>query len=150
MRKNQKQLEYIEKKVSQKLIERVVIDRVHSKQLVGQSENHLQSAEVSQAHDLEGAYALLYDAARKALSAILSIHGLRATSLGEHSILYEVLAQFYVDESQKLLRPFDRMRKMRNSVEYPSASKPGLTQEQVTQDLLISVGIVNWAKSLIN
>ncbi len=116
MRKNQNQLEFIAKKISQKLIERVAPDVEHSKRLLAQSENHLHSAVVSQNHDLEGAYALLYDAARKALSAILSIHGLRATSFGGHSILCEVLSEFYIDDAPRLLKPFDRMREVQQAL----------------------------------
>ena len=45
---------------------------------------HLDSALTVAEHDPDGAYTLLYDAARKSLAAVLPAQGLRATSRGGH------------------------------------------------------------------
>jgi hypothetical protein len=52
------------------------------------SGRHLTSAQEVCAHDPEGGYALLYDAARKALTAVLGNQGLRPTSAGGHLAVY--------------------------------------------------------------
>ena len=53
---------------------------------------HLDSALVLADDDPEGAYALLYDAARKSLVAVLQAQGLRATSRGGHYAVQEAIA----------------------------------------------------------
>ncbi|GLC11356.1 hypothetical protein [Mycobacterium kiyosense] len=60
----------------------------------------------------------MYDAARKALAAVLENEGLRATSRGGHiAVLEAVRAQLEPPLGGKLM-PFDRMRRRRNVIEY--------------------------------
>lgn len=81
---------------------------------------HLRSASVIANEDLEGAYALLYDAARKAVDAHLAASGYRISKskLGAHeaTALYAraVIGGEYAEDARAL----DRMRKQRNRVEY--------------------------------
>lgn len=65
-------------------LERVPASRDHADVLLGQARQHLNSARAIASVDPVGGYQLLYDAARKALAAVLENQGLRATSRGGH------------------------------------------------------------------
>jgi hypothetical protein len=88
--------------------------------LLGDAARHLRSSRAIAGDDPEGAYALLYDAARKAVDAHMSAAGYRASKVrpGSHEAiaLYarEVFAGEYLDDGRAL----DRMRKQRNKAEY--------------------------------
>ena len=59
--------------------------------LIRQGRKHLGSATATSRSDPEGSAALLYDAARKALAAVLANQGLRATAAGGHLATYEAV-----------------------------------------------------------
>jgi len=71
-----------------------------------------------------GAFMLTYDAARKALTAILANEGLRPIgSEGGHAVLLDVaLAQLDPPLGDDL-REFDWMRRLRNDSAYPSPER---------------------------
>ena len=97
--------------------------------------NHLNSAENSVDHDLDGSYTLVYDAMRKSLVAVLAVQGLRATSKGGHVVIYECLRAQLSPEADNLLRAYDRMRRSRNNVEYPPVGAEGITADEVLDDI---------------
>lgn len=116
-------------------LQRVPPSREHADRLLDQARRHVVTARMSAESDPEGAYALMYDAARKALTAILENQGLRPTSEGGHLAVYHaVLAQLDPPMGGKL-RPFDRMRRRRRDAEYPSSDAPMLTADDVVDDL---------------
>lgn len=66
------------------------LERVPASQQAAEAElvrarTHVGSARQLAATDPEGAYTLAYDAARRALAAVLQNQGLRATSRGGHT-----------------------------------------------------------------
>src|SRR6266511_3373278 len=63
-------------------LERVPASREQADLLLAQAHQHVSSARAIAESDPAGAYQLLYDAARKALAAVLENQGLRATSRG--------------------------------------------------------------------
>lgn len=70
------------------------LERVPASQQAAEAElvrarTHVGSAGQLLATDPEGAYTLAYDAARRALAAVLQNQGLRATSRGGHTVIYE-------------------------------------------------------------
>lgn len=74
---------------------RVVADPDLADRLLSAAQRHIGSAETLCDSDPELAYAALYDAIRKALSAMLQAQGLRATSAGGHlAVQRAVHAQF--------------------------------------------------------
>jgi HEPN domain len=116
-------------------LDRVQASRDHADLLMAQAGQHIASARAIAEVDPVGAYQLLYDAARKALSAVLENQGLRATSRGGHvAVLDAVLAQLDPPLGQ-VLRPFDRMRRRRNEAEYPRQDVPGFTDEDARREL---------------
>ena len=116
-------------------MERIQEDREEADDLLGHAETHLRSAKKLLGEDPEGAYQLLYDAARKATAADRLAQGYRAKSdqPGAHAtvVLYaeEALAQVADGEA---LANFDRMRRSRNRTEYGSMT---VGSSQVEADL---------------
>ncbi|WP_395295028.1 HEPN domain-containing protein [Kitasatospora hibisci] len=96
--------------------------------------------------DPVGAYSLAYDAARKALAAVLVNQGLRATSRGGHVAVYETVKAQLDPPLGSILRPFSRMRVRRNESEYRSAEAPPITAEEVTEDLPKAQAIIELAE----
>lgn len=73
-------------------LERVTPSAEHAAKLIAQARRHAESAERIAEHDPAGAFQLLYDAARKALVAILENQGLRPTSRGGHIAVLEAVS----------------------------------------------------------
>jgi hypothetical protein len=115
-------------------IERVPAGRVHAELLLRQADRHLTSAGAIAATDATGAYQLLYDAARKALVAVLENEGLRATSRGGHIAVLDAVSAQLDPPLGGILRPFDRMRRRRNQAEYPAADQPAVEAAEVERD----------------
>ncbi len=88
--------------------------------LVAAARRHVDSAEALVANDPEGAYALAYDAARKAATALLTHQGLRPTSSGGHIAVVETMRAQFPDVPG--LRSLDMLRRRRNQAEYPDPS----------------------------
>jgi hypothetical protein len=133
------------------LIERGEVERVpasaeHAEAELAQARTHLASARLLLATDPVGAYSLAYDAARKALAAVLMNQGLRATSRGGHVAVYETVKAQLDPPLGSLLRPFNRMRVRRNESEYRSAEAPAMTSDEVTDDLPKAQAIIDLAE----
>ncbi len=80
---------------------------------------HLNSALALADGDPEGAYTMLYDAARKSLVAVLLTQGLRPTTSGGHRAVQDAInAQFTKPPPKDAFRPFARIRRTRNQTEY--------------------------------
>ena len=74
----------IERMLADRRLQRVPASREHAERMLAQARKHLTSAQEVCGDDPEGGYALLYDASRKALAAVLGNQGLRPTSAGGH------------------------------------------------------------------
>ena len=72
-------------------ITRVAPNRAQSDQLLTQAEAHLRSARMLRDTDTAGAFVLAYDAARKALTAVLLNQGLKSRGEGAHALLAEAV-----------------------------------------------------------
>jgi hypothetical protein len=116
-------------------LERVPASREHADLLLAQAHQHLKSAQAVMTFDPTGAYQLLYDAARKALGAVLENEGLRATSRGGHIAVLDAVSAQLDPPLGTILRPFDRLRRRRNQAEYPIADQPTFSPEDVARDL---------------
>lgn len=131
-------------------VERVRPSRDHAELLLGQARTHVIAAKLIASIDPIGGYQLLYDAARKALTAVLENQGLRPTSRGGHIAVYDAVAAQLEPPLGKTLRPFDRMRRRRNDAEYPRrGERPPLTPENVESDLEKVSQIVEVAAGVI-
>jgi uncharacterized protein (UPF0332 family) len=112
-------------------LDQVAADRGIADRLVADASRHLESAAAAQEiGDLAGAYQLAYDAFRKSAAALLAVQGIRATSRGGHIAVQEaVVAQF--GASVRVFRSFGRVRRARNSFEYPDTDTGGPTLDDV-------------------
>jgi hypothetical protein len=98
------------------------------------AQKHVVSAGMLADQDPYLAYSAIYDAIRKALSALLQIQGLRATTTGGHlAVTQAVRAQFGASMGA-ILRPVDRIRTTRHSAEYPGPSTY-IDADSVREDL---------------
>lgn len=136
--------------ISRGEIERVPASRTHADVLVAQAQQHLAAARAIVSIDAVGAYQLLYDAARKALGAVLENQGLRSTSRGGHIAVREAVSAQLDPPLGSILRPFDRMRRRRNQAEYPGLDSPAINAEDVVADLAKVEDIVSAAIKVLD
>ena len=128
----------------------VPASRERADQLLRQAETHLATARGAVDQDPEGAYTLAYDAARKALVALLENEGLRPTSrAGHHGTYLAVRAQLDPPLGQAL-RPFERMRRRRNEIEYPDFTAPPLTTTDAYEDIQAAESLLGLVKQVYN
>lgn len=131
-------------------LQRVQPSREHADRLLRQARAHLVTAAKAAGEDPSGAYGMLYDAARKALTAVLENQGLRATTRGGHLAVYEAVTAQLDPPLGRKLRPFDRLRRTRNDAEYPATDAEELTAEQVADDLPKATVIVEVAEQVLD
>jgi hypothetical protein len=119
-------------------VERVTPDLTVARRMLEDAGRHLSTAsQAKMADDLSGAYQLAYDALRKSAASLLEAQGLRATSRGGHLAVQEaVIAQF--GTTVRVLRSFGRVRRTRNSFEYPSSNSPGPTSEDIDDAIAVA------------
>jgi hypothetical protein len=140
----------IDRMLADHKLDKVPASREQASRLIGQARTHLQSAAGLCEADPPGAYALAYDAARKALTAVLENQGLRPTSAGGHIAVYEAVRAQFDPPLGKILRPFDRMRRQRRDAEYPPTDAPELTPDDVREDLEKAIAIVDMAARVLD
>lgn len=131
-------------------LERVPASAGHASEMISQARQHVTSARRIVDDDPAGAFQLLYDGARKALAAILENQGLRATSRGGYIAVLEAVTAQLDPPMGKVLRPFDRLRRQRNSVEYPRHDAPRLTTDDVTRDIVKIEDMLNLADRVVD
>jgi hypothetical protein len=125
----------IEGMIARGELERIPASRDHADLMLAQAVQHLGSAEAIADADPTGAYQLLYDAARKALAAVLENQGLRPTSKGGHIAVREAVCAQLDPPLGAVLRPFDRLRRRRNQAEYPAAGQPAPQTVEIGRDV---------------
>jgi hypothetical protein len=106
--------------------------------MIGEARRHLEAAVAIVAIDSNGAYHLLYDAARKALWAHMLANGLRPTGAeGAHATAGEYAEEALAGEPAVM--QFQRMRRARNRSEYGIAH---FTARVIEEDLSHARAIV--------
>jgi hypothetical protein len=116
---------------------------------LAQAAGHLESAQSVADTDPTGAYSLLYDAARKSLAAMLQAQGLRATSKGGHYAIQEAIsAQFTKPPPRDAFRPFGRLRRTRNQIEYDNITP--ITSDDVAADAPVVCTLHAMAQQLVD
>ena len=126
-------------------LEIIAADRVGAAAKLEEAKRHLQSAAVVADSDAEGAYSLLYDAARKAIDAHMLAHGYRASKkkLGAHEATARYAAAAIGGDYATDAFSLDRMRRQRNRSEYDiwHISQPTLERDlEHAQRLVSAVG----------
>lgn len=126
----------------QRRLERVAPSRDVADLLMSQAHQHLVTAEAAAEHDPTAAFQVTYDAARKALTAILANQGLRPQGEGAHAVLLTATLAQLDPPMGRDLRHFDWLRRTRNGAEYPLPDTPPVTVEDVHDALPLATAIV--------
>ncbi|MDR0593448.1 MAG: hypothetical protein LBG60_09410 [Bifidobacteriaceae bacterium] len=138
----------IDSLIAEGRLERVPASRQAAADQLGRARKRTTTALSVLSSDPDAAYVLAYDAARRALVALLQVQGLRSTSRGGHLALYDaVRAQLDPPLGQKL-RPFNRIRSRRNEIESGQAGAPEVTYEEVEADLVRVEELISLAEEL--
>lgn len=129
-------------------IETGAVDVQAAHRLIAQSRTHLESAGLLADSDVELAYDALHAANRKALTAVLSVQGLRATRAGGHTAVYQaVRAQLHPPAGPRLA-PYDRIRRTRNQGDY--LGQLTANAEDVREDRALSTVIVDTCEQVLS
>lgn len=138
----------VDELLAKRHLDQVPANTEHADRLLGQARRHVASAITLRESDIELAFTAAYDAARKALTAVLAIQGLRPTSAGGHlSVYYSSLAQFEPPMG-KTIKPFDWMRRTRNDTEYPHAGSAALDVDDVDEAIASAEEIIKLSRTL--
>lgn len=123
-------------------------DAATAEGLIESALRHVATGRTATTSDPEGSFALAYDAARKAATALLAHQGLRATTAGGHIVIVEAMnAQF---PGVAGLKSIDRLRRRRNQAEYPDPSSyDPVTTEESEDALTVAVDCIEAANRLV-
>lgn len=111
----------IERLLQKGLLEEVEPDEAVAAELVAEAERHLVSAERIATDDPNGAYQLLYDAARKSVLAHMAAAGYRVVKGrpgGHETTVRYAQSALAAESAGDALANLDRMRRNRNRSEY--------------------------------
>ena len=130
-------------------IEEVEPSPEHAELLMRQAETHLASASALLPADPPGAFAVLYDGARKSLGAVLAQQGLRATRKNGHRATQQAVEAQLGPNASKVVRPFRSLRIRRHDAEYPGLDTPEVTVEEAVEALEDARSIVEAMKKFL-
>ncbi len=132
-------------------LERVTPSPEVATRLLGDADAHVRLATIGTDDDPSGAFQLAYDAARKAAAALLAVQGLRATSRGGHVALIDaVRAQFNDHGGIAVFGRLHRLRRRRNTTEYPSEDSPGVNAADADAALTVAREVIDAARRLLD
>lgn len=132
-------------------LERVTPSADVAGRLLADAEAHIVLASKGVGDDPAGVLQLSYDAARKASTALLAIQGLRATTRGGHiAVIDAVRAQFDNRGGMEVFGRLHRLRRRRNTTEYPDLDSPTITGNDASQALATARDTIDAAKRLID
>ncbi|MBN9152176.1 MAG: HEPN domain-containing protein [Micrococcales bacterium] len=114
----------IDRLLAERRLERIPANRELADLYLDQARAHIRTSRSAQGTDAVGEFQLAYDAARKALAALLVTQGLRPTHNGGHISVYEAVMAQFEPPLGAVFRPFGWMRPLRNDSEYPSVERP--------------------------
>jgi hypothetical protein len=119
-------------------LEQTTPDVSIARYMLDDAARHLSTASAALSlDDRSGAYQLAYDALRKSAASLLEAQGLRATSRGGHIAVQEAIsAQF--GAVVRDIRSFGRIRRARNSFEYPNSEYAGPSADDVTDAITVA------------
>lgn len=116
--------------------------------LLDRTTRRLESARALAEKDPDAAYTLGYDAARQALTALLWTQGLRPSTHGGHKVVHDALRAQLDPPLGRDLAQFDRMRRERHALEYPTPGQ-GIASHDTTGDLDKVAALIEMARQLL-
>jgi HEPN domain-containing protein len=139
----------IERLLNDGELERVPPSEQVAARLLTNAEAHIGLASKGIEDDPAGTLQLSYDAARKASVALLAVQGLRSTTRGHIAVIDATRAQFD-DGGMKIFDKLNRLRRRRNTTEYPGLGSPTVTADDARKALATAREIVGAARNLID
>lgn len=131
-------------------LERVTPSDAVAGRLLDNAEAHINLARKGIEDDPAGALQLSYDAARKASAALLAVQGLRSTTRGGHiAVIDAVRVQFNDRGGVEVFGRLNRLRRRRNSTEYPDLDSPTVTIDDAQEAVAIGTDAIHAARRLI-
>lgn len=131
-------------------LERVIPSEAVAVRLLHDADAHLKLADKGIEDDPAGALQLGYDAARKAAAALLAVQGLRVTTRDGHiAVIDAVRSQFNDRGGIEVFGRLHRLRRRRNSTEYPDLDAPTVTIDDAQEAIGIGIDAVKAARGLI-
>lgn len=131
----------VEQMLQARRLEQVTPNAGHAEAVVATARRHVTTARVlAGTADREMAFTAAYDGARKALTAVLSVHGLRVRPVGGAHRNTGLAAGAFV--TSPALAEFEWMRQVRNATEYPSEDRPGASAQDVQEGIEAATAIV--------
>ena len=131
-------------------VDRIAPNRPLAERLLVQAAAHVDAAVAVLQVDAPGAFQLSYDAARKALAAILVNQGLRAKGDGAHMTLLEVARAQLHPPLGSVLGQFDWMRRLRNDTEYPDGRRQVADASDVEEAVPVARQFIDLATRLLD
>lgn len=132
-------------------LDTVVASGEVASRLLDDAERHIAFAAKGVADDPAGALQLGYDAVRKSSAALLAVQGLRATTRGGHvAVLDAVRAQFNDRGGVQVFGRLHRLRRRRNSTEYPDLDSPGVTGDDARRAVDTAREVLRATRQLIS
>ena len=131
----------ITRMLANRQLERVAVNRDHALAVIEMAKQHVRTAEALVGSDDQAmAFTAAYDAARKALVAVLAAQGLRVRPVGGAHRNTGVAAAEFIEDAA--LEEFDWMRQVRNTTEYPSDDHPTASLQDVREAISAASAIV--------
>ena len=127
----------------------ILTDASHGLRKLRRVDSQLKYSALAIHDDPETSIQLSYDAARRAVAAILEAFGLRMHErAGSHSSYVKVVS---IDVfNQDIWRDLEWMKKLRNQSQYADSTMPELTVDQAQESFLAAKAMVSDAKRLLN
>lgn len=130
-------------------MERVHPDAESAAAMIRLARQQVATARREAGQDPVSAATVLYDAARRALTAVLENEGLRPTSKGGHIAVLEAVRAQLDPPMGKVLRPFERLRRLRNDLEYGAMTTAIPDADDVGRDVPRVTDMIDLAERVI-
>jgi len=127
-------------------LQKLVGQAANGQPLLNKSKVTVETARLVVDQDPDSALVLAYDAARQALTALLTHQGLRPTSKGGHyAVEQAVRAQFGSG-----FRQFGALRRRQNELEYPERFDDGATGGVALEAIMNAELVISAAEELLD
>ena len=131
----------IARMLANRRLERVAVNRDYAVKVIEMAKQYVRTAEALAGSDDQAmAFTAAYDAARKALVAVLATKGLRVRPVGGAHRNTGVAAAEFIEDAA--LEEFEWMRQVRNATEYPSDDQPTATLQDVREAISAASALV--------
>ncbi|OFL67385.1 MULTISPECIES: HEPN domain-containing protein [unclassified Brevibacterium] len=138
----------IARMLASRRLERVAVNRDYAVTVIEMAKQHVRTAEALAGSDDQAmAFTAAYDAARKALVAVLATKGLRVRPVGGAHRNTGVAAAEFIEDAA--LEEFEWMRQVRNATEYPSDDQPTATLQDVREAISAASAIVTACEAIL-